>query len=348
LDEIQIPTNTMSRKILFPLLLCLLLGGVYLLERTVFQSYSGAIDEALLPHAEQFVAEAARRGMDVDLDELTLVFNNVMIEVDSQSFCGYTHTLGTEAPPYVEISRPCWDAYSDQQREILVFHELGHALLQQRHRNERLPSGSLASLMNSLNTFSVYDKFTLPKREYYLDELFLEEATLPDWASAKTERHPWFLDPYPLDTTWQFKGPGSLVSGEKYGDEAGARAYALKIEVPERSPLEQPVFWRHITSHPKIPEGTKLVLRAKIHLDGVTGPGVALAVRGEHFLSGESPLNFSTKKETTLNGNGYQSIELVVTDYFPDGINALYVFLIMQPGSTGTAYFDDVVLEQYR
>lgn len=338
----------MSRKILFPLLLCLLLGSLYLLQQNAFQSNPNEIDEALLPHAEQFVAEAASRGVNVDLDGLTLVFNDTMIEVDSQSFCGYTHTLGTEAPPSVEISRPCWEAYSDQQREILVFHELGHALLQQRHRNDRLPSGSLASLMNSLNTFSVYDKFTLPKREYYLDELFLEEATLPDWASAKTERHPWYLDPYPLDTTWQFKGPEHPAGSELNIHEAGARAYALKIEAPAGQPLEQPAFWRHITSHPKITEGAKLVLRAAVRLDGVTGPGVALAVRGDHFLSGESPLNFSTKKETILNGTGYHTVELVVTDYFPDEVNALYVFLIMQPGSTGTAYFDDVVLEQFR
>lgn len=338
----------MSRNILFPLLLCLLLGGLYLLQQNAFQSSPEEIDEALLPHAEQFVAEATKRGVDIDLDDLTLVFNDAMIEVDSQSFCGYTHTLGTDAPPFVEISRPCWEAYSGQQREILVFHELGHALLQQRHRNDRLPSGSLASLMNSLNTFSVYDKFTLPKREYYLDELFLEEATLPDWASAKTESHPWYLDPYPLDTTWQFKGPQHLAGSEPNSHEAGARAYALKIEAPAGQLLEQPAFWRHITSHPKIPEGAKLVLRAKVRLDSVTGPGVALAVRGDHFLSGESPLNFSTKKETTLNGIGYHAVELVVTDYFPDAVNALYVFLIMQPGSTGTAYFDDVVLEQYR
>lgn len=309
---------------------------------------SGEIDVSLAPYARRFAEEAKKRGVPVDFSALTLVFTDEMIEVDGQSFCGYAFNFKAEGPPYVEIARSCWDDYTDEQREILVFHELGHALLQRPHHNDYLPSGSLASLMNSVHTVGVYDSYTLVKRDYYLDELFGTADSLPAWAASRSEVERWALSPYyPGDTSWQFRRePEALALGEMGADSSASRVYALKVEVPAGQPLPAPAFWRHVKSHPRIEVGSKVVLRARVRLDRVEGPGIALAVRGEHFGSGETRLNASTKKDEALSGTtGYREMTLVATDYFPAGVNALYVYLIVLPGTTGTAWFDEIVLE---
>jgi len=310
---------------------------------------SEQVDISLASYARRFAEEARERNVSVDLSDLTLVFTDEMIVVDGQSFCGYAFNFNSDSPPYVEIARSCWEEYSDEQREILVFHELGHALLQRAHHNDYLPSGSLASLMNSVNTVSVYDSYTLVKRAYYLDELFGMADTLPVWATSRTEVERWALSPYyPGDTSWQFRRepPAGPAFGEIGADSSASRVYGLKVEVPAGAPLDAPVFWRHIKSHPRIEVGSKVVLRARVRLDRVEGPGIALAVRGEHFGSGETRLNVSTKKDEALSGTtGYREMTLVATDYFPAGVNALYIYLIVLPGTTGTAWFDEIVLE---
>lgn len=334
----------MRFPLLLPVLLLAFLSLIWYSTRPV-QTVPDTVDAELIPYLQRFVEEAAQRGVNVEWKELGLVFQEGMVVVDNQSFCGYTFTLGTDRPPYIEIARPCWKDYTEDQREILVFHELGHALLQRYHHNDRLPNGSLASLMNSLNTISVYDKFTPSKREYYLDELFKKASSLPEWAAVREQNQSWYLTAFsPADTAWQYKGP-AYVAKKLGGGIAGSKAFDLELSIPSDRPLEQAAFWRYTKSHPPIAKGSKVVLSAKLRLDKVEGPGLALAVRGEHFLSGESPLRFSTRKDFSLNGTGYREVAFVVTDYFPDRVNALYVFLIMQPGSSGSVYFDDIVLE---
>jgi len=67
---------------------------------------------------------------------------------------------------------------------VLVFHELGHAiLLRESHRNDRFQSSDYASIMVSeswlLDDFYIQD---LTKRAYYIDELFDPATPAPDWA----------------------------------------------------------------------------------------------------------------------------------------------------------------------
>jgi len=58
-------------------------------------------------------------------------------------------------------------------KECLLFHELGHALLRRSHNEALLENGESASVMNEL-----LPKSYLQNKEYYLDELFIPHKHL--------------------------------------------------------------------------------------------------------------------------------------------------------------------------
>ncbi len=84
--------------------------------------------------------------------------------------------------------RYCWE--NNYQKEALLFHEMGHCFLGRPDNNELLPSGDPKSLMvaGDINVYSpcVYQIDpepcnNLPRRSYYIDELFDPNTPLPDW-----------------------------------------------------------------------------------------------------------------------------------------------------------------------
>ena len=84
---------------------------------------------------------------------------------------------------------PCWE-YS-QELEALIFHELGHCILQQLHLTDTLPKGDPKSRMvqgkltvDSPCKFVLDDPVNcknLHKRDYYIDEFFDPNTPVPDW-----------------------------------------------------------------------------------------------------------------------------------------------------------------------
>lgn len=308
------------------------------------------VDPELRPYVDQFLCAAEERGLSPDLNALTMEFTDGYVTVDNQSFCGYAWNFGQEGPPWIQIGRICWNEYTEEEREILVFHELGHALLQRFHHNQRLPSGSFASLMNSLHTVGVYDNFTLQKRSYYLDELFAGEVTLPDWARKRQQVEVIMADTLELaGAGWEFRNEGGPADGGEISQEAAASGnYALKICLAPEKEGQPSSYWRYIIRKPQVSPGTKLVLKAKIRTEEVSGPGVVLAMRGDNFRAGRSPLNITSEGRFTIDGtSNFTEYAIDWLDYFPDGVDALYIFLLLKEGSTGTVYFDDITLEQH-
>lgn len=120
----------------------------------------------------------------------TIVLDNLIIELTSpvqsggRHVCASTWGLVTAAPQnLIQIDTQCnaW-RYGGVGREILVFHELGHALLQRRHKDGRFASGPLKSLMATDWNIGDFYEFDANKRPYYLDELFDENTPKPSWA----------------------------------------------------------------------------------------------------------------------------------------------------------------------
>ena len=71
----------------------------------------------------------------------------------------------------ISIKKPNWNVLTDSNKEILMFHELGHCLLNQQHRNQTIFMDGLTipkSIMNAYLLGNYYEGY----KQYYLEELF--------------------------------------------------------------------------------------------------------------------------------------------------------------------------------
>ncbi len=145
------------------------------------------IQLAFRTHVKNFYDEANLRDENPDniigqtIESLKMIFD---VDLDEQ-YCGYAYGFDNPfSDPFVVIStRPeCWGERNEAERELLVFHELGHAILTRYHDNSQLPSGHKKSIMVSDNTlFTIYADNETDKRNYYLDELFDPNTPEPEW-----------------------------------------------------------------------------------------------------------------------------------------------------------------------
>jgi hypothetical protein len=144
-----------------PTLLSLLLIGACHKE-------SGLIDDPLKPYLESFRQEALSRGITIDYGRrqiearLQLHSDNVRL-----GWCDYNY----DQPDLIIINTFYWDILDDLEKEKLVFHELGHCVLNRPHLDELRQDGHCKSIMHSGQKCS--DDYTDESRSTYLDELFL-------------------------------------------------------------------------------------------------------------------------------------------------------------------------------
>ena len=142
------------------------------------------------PFVDAFIREALDRGHSIEIDNLIIDYNG-NIEAPHCAGCN-SASIEKNIQKIVSINPnlKCW--FTEEDREALIFHELGHCILGRIHDNGRLPNGDLKSLMNETD-LSVYSSCIYPidngpcdnsfKRSYYLDELFEEETPVPDWGN---------------------------------------------------------------------------------------------------------------------------------------------------------------------
>jgi hypothetical protein len=173
----------MKKLILFFLLIATLSCQKQPLEPTVYQ-----IDKELQPYVTIFTDEAKKRGIEIKYENLIMTFDST-----STNLCGKCTKQPAEGQRTIIIKKDflCWKGVPKQNQEALVFHELGHCLLGRSHRDDLLPNKADASLMNS-NSYGPYQPCIYaingdecnrtPRRTYYIDELFNEKTSVPDWA----------------------------------------------------------------------------------------------------------------------------------------------------------------------
>lgn len=81
-------------------------------------------------------------------------------------------TAGVCYPPeyVIVLNRPMWLSSTKEQREVVLYHELGHCELDRRHTEGRRAGGGPKSLMNRNSVADV--EFFIRDRDYYERELF--------------------------------------------------------------------------------------------------------------------------------------------------------------------------------
>lgn len=70
------------------------------------------------------------------------------------------------------IRREYWEEASDNSRESLMLHELGHCVLNRHHTEERIERDGYKIPISVMNPFNIGGYFYYePNREYYFEEL---------------------------------------------------------------------------------------------------------------------------------------------------------------------------------
>lgn len=292
-------------------------------------------------YIQRFVDEASARNVDIKFGSINFTFT------DNLDFaCG----TGDSINRLVRIStRPeCWIERTDIEREILMFHEIGHARLGRLHDNTKLPNGDFKTLMVSgmvsAGSLDVYTKDTPEKKAYYLDELLDPNTPVPDWASAKLNPTIIFNDSInDNDTNWEYSNFGnSNHPGEISTTHFTSPGSSLKINATEHSDFS---IWRYAFSPEGIAQGSRLTMEVDIRLDNVTGEGVFIAMRGD---SENEVVFFETTQGTkTIAGTSPFTKYILELPYYIEKVKTLNLFLIMCGNATGTAFFDDIVITKY-
>jgi hypothetical protein len=129
-------------------------------------------------YVDRFIEEAAKRGKTIDFSDtgLSIEFRDA-VDVETGGVCRGNHQI--------EIEKFYWEDLNDDEKEGLIFHELGHCELNRRHRNDTLPNGEWASRMRGdpiPEGLSAVINYSGARRQYYIDELFDESVAVPEWS----------------------------------------------------------------------------------------------------------------------------------------------------------------------
>jgi hypothetical protein len=165
----------------------------------------------LEPYLDLFEQEAAKRGRNIRIDNLIVEFEEDLRGGEAAGLC--TFASETSPTPHIRLDTTSYNWQNNpSHREILVFHELGHCILNRLHRDDELPNGNFSSIMRSTGEQLYGGNLNAFKREYYLDELFDEGTPAPDWATnvpsyasiSDAQRVPVFMEDFDNNANgWQ-------------------------------------------------------------------------------------------------------------------------------------------------
>jgi len=144
------------------------------------------VDSTLNDYLQRFLYQAELRGKTFNLKEQGLIIEYGNLE---DNVAGRTYY---ENPIRIVIDKPYWDnlakySSADEMREDIIFHELGHGLLNREHINDYLPNGDWKSIMcggTVKDNRSWNINYRSIRRQYYLDELFNPQTPTPTWATT--------------------------------------------------------------------------------------------------------------------------------------------------------------------
>ena len=126
------------------------------------------VDERLWEFFENFEIEAEKRGLEFDLNRFNL--RGTIEDIHDENVAG-TCSYGFRGPRDVTVDEPFWNRSNSFGREMIVFHELGHCVLERGHSEELTENGFCASIMRS-GTGNCRTLYNSLNRDFYVDELF--------------------------------------------------------------------------------------------------------------------------------------------------------------------------------
>lgn len=147
-----------------------LLGTCFLmtLAWSCSQENNNEIEAELQIHFDNFADEANARGVNVSLEDLDI--SGYVEHIEQRGTLGQCKSY-SDGSKQVVIDEPYWNRVDENEREYLVFHELGHCILGREHLDTKDENGICTSIMQSGDgdCRGIYD---LTNREQLLQELF--------------------------------------------------------------------------------------------------------------------------------------------------------------------------------
>ncbi len=174
---------------IFSLLLLLVLLSCNSSKQDEPEPVQYSVPAEVEPYLKTFREEASNRNNPVSTANLIITFGTVIKE----DVCGQC-ILEAGKTPRIVLNKDsfCWQQANQNERECLVFHELGHCLLKRAHLTDKFPIGAFKSLMNPDNV-AIYATCRYPiggdacdkrdRRAYYINELFDPATPAPAWAN---------------------------------------------------------------------------------------------------------------------------------------------------------------------
>jgi hypothetical protein len=130
----------------------------------------GNSEPELLVYLSRFINDASDHNVGYSESPIQLVFSDDL--GGSAGRCSkdkHIRNLKKETQLKVQILKSYWDNLNDNDKELLMYHELGHCLLNREHNEIILSDGSPKSIMRSHLIEGFYTDVSKP---YYLLELF--------------------------------------------------------------------------------------------------------------------------------------------------------------------------------
>lgn len=94
-------------------------------------------------HYNDFVQEAALRGIDGTTDDLIIQLQDNLITQGDDGLC----IFGGDHTPTITFDTTYWNSISYQSQEVIFFHEMGHCRFRFVHFNLLLSNGAPESIM---------------------------------------------------------------------------------------------------------------------------------------------------------------------------------------------------------
>lgn len=143
------------------------------------------IDPELEPYYSNFLIAGKLRGQDVSTDNFILEFGDAKkMSGTALGYCGRDFRNsgdsfnGTEYnTPKVVIDKKAFDYLGEPSKRALIFHELGHCLLNRNHSLEITEYNFIKSIMYPYLITSIIGDYYVALENNYIDELFNPATT---------------------------------------------------------------------------------------------------------------------------------------------------------------------------
>jgi hypothetical protein len=303
------------------------------------------VEDQFKEYVVRFAAEAKARNISVNLTKLNIKAVSQRISVGGTSYCGYTFSaLPADVNIQIADLSGCWSDIADTNKEILIFHELGHGILNRSHLDDNLPNGLRKSIMYSGYLFNMYYAAQTSLRKYYLDELFNINTPTPAFALPAVNSKILLQDPILSFADWGFnKTNQSLTHTADITNTVYASSgNSLMLQSSEASAVSGSYSYLYRKFPVKdVSAASGVTLKVKVKTDNLVG-GASIVIRADY--QGQIAGYGTTQDVIDLTGTRDFTEYSTKIKCFPDLADTLTVYLILYGNATGTVYFDDVLV----